>query len=168
MRRNGIRRGAQILDWSRAEVAVMRLSASSCAIEAIIRDLMDTRDGTTYFAGRVWDVGICYDLGGHHSPAGRSVRDFQLGNGDRVTASANGRGLPLDSTSDVSLMALVARWGCCIDYVAQDATDALGAKFVLVRPDGVTAWATGKAADLGEAAFIVARWLGKPTQHVSP
>jgi hypothetical protein len=146
----------------------MRLSASSCAIEAIIRDLMDTRDGTTYFAGRVWDVGICYDLGGHHSPAGRSVRDFQLGNGDRVTASANGRGLPLDSTSDVSLMALVARWGCCIDYVAQDATDALGAKFVLVRPDGVTAWATGKAADLGEAAFIVARWLGKPTQHVSP
>jgi hypothetical protein len=56
----------------------------SCAIEAIIRDLMDTRDGTTYFAGRVWGVGIRYDLGGHHSPAGRSVPDFQLGNGDRV------------------------------------------------------------------------------------
>ncbi len=52
--------------------------------EAIIRDLMDTRDGTTYFAGRVWGVGIRYDLGGHHSPAGRSVPDFQLGNGDRV------------------------------------------------------------------------------------
>lgn len=84
MRRNGIRRGAQILDWSRAQAAVMRPSASSRAIEAIIRDLMDTRDGTTYFAGRVWGVGIRYDLGGHHSPAGRSVPDFQLGNGDRV------------------------------------------------------------------------------------
>lgn len=39
--------GAQVLDWSRAQVALMRRSRSSRALEAIIRDLIDTRDGAT-------------------------------------------------------------------------------------------------------------------------
>jgi hypothetical protein len=44
--------GMQILDWSRAQVGLMRPSRSSRALEAIIRDLIDTRDGATYFAKR--------------------------------------------------------------------------------------------------------------------
>jgi 2-polyprenyl-6-methoxyphenol hydroxylase-like FAD-dependent oxidoreductase len=46
--------GAQVLDWSRAQVAIMRPARSSRALEAIMRDLIDTRDGATYFAERVW------------------------------------------------------------------------------------------------------------------
>ena len=46
--------GAQVLEWSRAQVALMRPSRSSRALEAIIRDLIDTPDGATYFAERVW------------------------------------------------------------------------------------------------------------------
>ena len=42
--------GAQVLDWSRAQVALMRPSPASRALEAIVRDLIDTRDGATYFA----------------------------------------------------------------------------------------------------------------------
>jgi 2-polyprenyl-6-methoxyphenol hydroxylase-like FAD-dependent oxidoreductase len=42
--------GAQVLDWSRAQVAIMRPVRSSRALEAIMRDLIDTRDGATYFA----------------------------------------------------------------------------------------------------------------------
>ncbi|MBP0656589.1 FAD-dependent monooxygenase, partial [Mycobacterium tuberculosis] len=41
--------GAQVLDWSRAQVALMRPSRSSRALEALMRDLIDTRDGATYF-----------------------------------------------------------------------------------------------------------------------
>ncbi|MGO7423174.1 FAD-dependent monooxygenase, partial [Rhizobium ruizarguesonis] len=52
--------GAEILDWSRAQVALMRPSRSSRALEAIIRDLIDTRDGATYFAERVWGVSLRY------------------------------------------------------------------------------------------------------------
>ena len=37
--------GAQILDWSRAQVALMRPSDSSRALGAIIRDLIETPDG---------------------------------------------------------------------------------------------------------------------------
>jgi len=44
--------GAQVLDWSRAQVALMRPSPHSRALEGIIRDLINTRDGATYFAER--------------------------------------------------------------------------------------------------------------------
>lgn len=46
--------GAQVLDWSRAQVAIMRPSRSSRALEAIFRDLIDLPDSATYFAERVW------------------------------------------------------------------------------------------------------------------
>jgi 2-polyprenyl-6-methoxyphenol hydroxylase-like FAD-dependent oxidoreductase len=48
--------GARVLDWSRAQVAVMRPTPEGRALNAIFRDLMNTRDGATYFAGRVWGL----------------------------------------------------------------------------------------------------------------
>ena len=65
--------GSQVLDWSRAQVALMRPSRSSRALEAIMRDLIETRDGATYFAERVWGVSLRYDLGGSHTLVGRSA-----------------------------------------------------------------------------------------------
>jgi 2-polyprenyl-6-methoxyphenol hydroxylase-like FAD-dependent oxidoreductase len=76
--------GAQVLDWSRAQVALMRPSRSSRALEAIIRDLIDTRDGATYFAERVWGVSLRYDLGGSHPLVGRSAPDFELADGTKL------------------------------------------------------------------------------------
>ena len=52
--------GARILDWSRAQVALMRPNRHARALEAILRDLLDTRDGATYFAERVWGVSLRY------------------------------------------------------------------------------------------------------------
>src|SRR5207302_81349 len=54
--------GARILDWSRAQVELMRPDPHSRALEAVLRDLIDTRDGATYFAERVWGVSLRYDL----------------------------------------------------------------------------------------------------------
>lgn len=48
--------GARVLQWSRAQVAIMRPDLASRALHEIIRDIMNTRDGATYFAGRVWGV----------------------------------------------------------------------------------------------------------------
>jgi 2-polyprenyl-6-methoxyphenol hydroxylase-like FAD-dependent oxidoreductase len=48
--------GARVLDWSRAQVAVMRPDPHARALRAILGDLMNTRDGATYFARRVWGV----------------------------------------------------------------------------------------------------------------
>ncbi|MFE0759390.1 FAD-dependent monooxygenase [Inquilinus sp. NPDC058860] len=157
--------GAQVLDWSRAQVALMRPTRSSRALEAIIRDLIDTRDGATYFARRVWGVSLRYDLGGDHPLVGRSVPDFELADGTKAGGLLRtGRGLLLDFDSRASLQALAGRWRGRITYVAGDARDRLGLSAVLVRPDGFVAWAGGVAPDDDEASKAASRWFGEPQE----
>jgi 2-polyprenyl-6-methoxyphenol hydroxylase-like FAD-dependent oxidoreductase len=157
--------GAQVLDWSRAQVALMRPSRSSRALEAIIRDLIDTRDGATYFAERVWGVSLRYDLGGSHPLVGRSAPDFELVNGTKLGDLLNkGRGLFLDFDARAPLQALASGWSGRITYVASDAKDRLGSSAVLVRPDGFVAWACDVAPDPEEAAQAASRWFGEPEE----
>lgn len=153
--------GAQILDWSRAQVALMRPSASSRALEVVIRNLIETRDGATYFAERVWGIGMRYDLGLGHPLTGRSVPDFELVDGSRVNAHLRaGRGLLLDFDGSPSLAALARGWPGRIAYLPADATERLGLCAVLVRPDGVVAWASEDGPDLDQVAQVATRWFG--------
>lgn len=161
--------GAQVLDWSRAQVALMRPSRSSRALEAIIRDLIGTRDGATYFARRVWGVSLRYDLGGGHPLVGRSVPDFESADGTKTgDLLRTGRGLFLDFDSRASLRALAGRWRGRITYVAGDVKDRLGLSAVLVRPDGFVAWAGGAAPDEEDASRAVSRWFGEPEAAPDP
>ena len=155
--------GAKVLDWSRAQVALMRPSPSSRALEAIIRDLIDTRDGATYFAERVWGVSLRYDLGNSHPLVGRSAPDFDLIDGTKLgELLGKGKGLFLDFDSNTPLHTLARRWSDRITYVASDAKDRLGLSAVLVRPDGVVAWAGESSSDQEEAAQAASRWFGEP------
>ncbi len=155
--------GAEVLDWSRAQVALMRPSRSSRALEAIIRDLIDTRDGATYFAERVWGVCLRYDLGDDHPLMGRGVPDFELIDGTKVGGLlATGGGLLLDFDARAPLKALANRWPDRITYVASDARDRLGLSAVLVRPDGVVAWVAEGDPDLEDVARAASRWFGEP------
>jgi len=155
--------GARILDWSRAQVALMRPSPGSRALEAIIRDLIETRDGATYFAGHVWGVGLRYDLGGDHLLVGRSVPDFTLVDGTRMNERLRcGRGLLLDFDARASRKRLAEHWADRISYVASNATERLGLSAVLVRPDGFVAWASDAPADDQKLAQSAMRWFGDP------
>ena len=157
--------GAQVLDWSRAQVAIMRPSRSTRALEAVIRDLIDTRDGATYFAERVWGVSLRYDLGGSHPLVGRSAPDFELADGTTLgTLLRAGKGVVLDFDARAPLQALAGRWADRIRYVASDARDRLGLSAVLVRPDGVVAWAAEAAPDVMDAARATSRWFGEPEE----
>ncbi len=62
----------------------MRPSRDSRALVSIIRDLIDTRDGASYFAERVWSVSLRYDLGGGHPLVGRNAPDFELVDGRKL------------------------------------------------------------------------------------
>lgn len=157
--------GAQILDWSRAQVTLMRPSPSSRALAAIIRDLIDTRDGATYFAERVWALGLRYDLGGGHPLVGRSMPDFTFEDGTRANEYLrSGRGLLLDFSTDAALQTLDGGWGDRIDYVACSVLEHLGARAALIRPDGIVAWACERAPDPTEVEATATRWFGAPTQ----
>ncbi|MBV9812898.1 MAG: FAD-dependent monooxygenase, partial [Acetobacteraceae bacterium] len=155
--------GARVLEWSRAQVALMRPTPSTRALAAVIRDLIETRDGATYFAEKVWGVSLRHDLGGGHPLVGRSLPDFELTDGTRVGSRLrHGRGLLLDFSPDAPLQALANRWQARIDYVSSDAKDPLELNAVLVRPDGIVAWAGESVADNEGAAQATARWFGGP------
>ena len=157
--------GVQVLDWSRAQVAIMRPARGSRALEAIIRDLIETRDGATYFAERVWGVSLRYDLGSSHPLVGRSAPDLELLDETKLgQLLMKGKGLLLDFDPRAPLQTFATRWGDRITYVAGDAKDRLGLSAVLVRPDGIVAWAGENAVDLEEAAQAALRWFGEPDE----
>lgn len=154
--------GARVLDWSRAQVALMRPSQSSRALEAIVRDLIKTPDGATYFAERVWGVCLHYDLGNGHPLVGCSVPDFSLGDGRNVAAlMRNGRGLLLDFDPQAPLRPLADRHAARIGYAAGVANDGLGLQAVLVRPDGLVAFASDMPPDETALGSAMTRWFGR-------
>jgi hypothetical protein len=149
--------GVQVLDWSRAQVAIMRPDADAHALYGIVRDLLNTRDGATYFAGRVWGIFTRYELGGSHPLVGCSVPNFAFEDGLTIgELLRNGRGVLLDFSGNVSLGALA---GDRLKYVAGRAKESLGLKAVLVRPDGIVAWAADGEPDRGELGKTTARWF---------
>jgi 2-polyprenyl-6-methoxyphenol hydroxylase-like FAD-dependent oxidoreductase len=152
--------GEQVLDWSRAQVAIMKPGPTARALNAIFRDLIDTRDGATYFAGRVWGVNTHYALGGNHPLVGRSVPNFELEDGTAIgELMHDGQAVLLDFDKSGSLKALAAEYGDQIKYVSGQAKEQLGLSAILIRPDGFVAWATDQHADSAEAKQTVATWF---------
>lgn len=154
--------GARVLDGSRAQVALMRPTPSTRALAAIVRDLVETRDGATYFAARAWGVSLRYDLGGDHPLIGRSVPDFEFVDGTKAGALLRaGKGVLLDFDGSASLAALMNGWRARVVYVAREAKARLGLRALLVRPDGVVAWATDAAPDEAGLVRALSRWFGE-------
>ncbi len=152
--------GAQVLDWSRAQVAIMKSDPASRALHAIVRDLINTRDGATYFAGRVWGIHNQYHLGNDHPLEGRSVPNFEFENGTDIRSfMQDGRGILLDFLMNDSLGAIAAEYGDQIKYISARVKQSMGLTAVLIRPDGIVAWATDKEPDNNEIRQAANRWF---------
>jgi 2-polyprenyl-6-methoxyphenol hydroxylase-like FAD-dependent oxidoreductase len=130
--------GAWVLDWTRAQIALMRPDSHARALRKVVADLCDTTMGTTYFVKKISGVWQHYDLPGDHPWVGWSAPDLALTGGTRLADHLHGGtgllldlGLGLDSsTMDVPVL----RSTC------EDHPDLPG---LLVRPDGIVAWAGG-------------------------
>ncbi|WP_158820347.1 FAD-dependent monooxygenase [Granulicella sp. S156] len=154
--------GVQVLDWSRAQVAIMNPSPQARALNAIIRDLMNTCDGATYMAARVWGVFTHYDLGGNHPLIGHSVPNFEFEDGATIgELMHDGHAILLDFEGNASLKTLASEYGGRIKYVSGRAKEQFGLSSALIRPDGFIAWASDGTPDGSEFQNAAARWLMK-------
>ena len=136
-----------MLDWSRAQVAIMRPKPEARALHAIFADLMKTRDGATYVAERVW--GISAD----------SAPNFAFEDGTTLgDLMHDGRGMLLDFDASAALEAWANEAG--IKYVSRSAKERLGFTALLIRPDGVVAWKSGADANDGDIRQAAAHWFG--------
>jgi hypothetical protein len=152
--------GVQVLDWSRAQVAIMKPDPASRALNAIVRDLIETQDGATYFAGRVWGMFTHYELGGNHPLVGRSVPNFEFEGGATIDdLMHDGQGILLDFGENASLKTLPSEYGNRMKYVPGHAKEQLGLTAALIRPDGIIAWASDNDVASESIQDAAARWF---------
>ncbi|WP_290061548.1 FAD-dependent monooxygenase, partial [Amycolatopsis solani] len=153
--------GAWALDWTRAQVASMRPDPHAQAVQSVLRDLLRTRTGTTYVFEKLSGMSARHDLGDDHPLAGRVAPDFRLDDGTSLAdLMRDGRGVVLDFSADHDLRSSAAAWESELRYAAGIAEDDLGFGAVLVRPDGVVAWAGEGVPDRGSFERAARRWFG--------
>lgn len=152
--------GLQVLDWSRAQVSIMKPDADARALYAIVRDLLNTRDGATYIAGRVWGILTHYDLGSNHPLTGYSVPNFEFEDGVTIgELMYQGQGILLDFDQNDSLKTLAGEYGSQIKYISGSVKDRLGVSALLIRPDGIVVWACDGDSDYSELQRVAAHWF---------
>lgn len=170
--------GEDVLDWSRAQVATLRPDPSSRALARLVQDLAKTSDGTTYLIDRISGISQRYDMsdGGEkqdqHPMVGFSAPDFEFleSSGRLGKLMRSGHGLLVDFEHEekhgheLSNLARNDAWYPQVDYIGSHAKDDLGIRALLVRPDGVVAWAAGRnTLDIDEAKAVLSRWFGTGT-----
>jgi hypothetical protein len=159
--------GAWALDWTRAQVAIMRPDPHAHAIANVIRDLIDTREGTSYFVKKISGMSLRYELPGDHPLIGRSAPDLEFDDGTRLgELMHDGTGLMVELSSNAEAASLIQTWAGRVKYVAASAKDAMSLAAFLVRPDGFVAWAADENSepDLPALQKTLARWFGDPVR----
>ncbi|MFD0022222.1 FAD-dependent monooxygenase [Streptomyces sp. NPDC058382] len=155
--------GAWVLDWTRAQIALMRPESHARRLRAVFTDLARTVDGTTHLVKKISGVWQRYDLPGDHPLVGRSAPDLRLADGTRLADHLHGgRALLLDLADDPDLRAAAGGHGDRVDVRTAVCPDRPELSGLLVRPDGYTAWAADLGRPGGAVAEALERWLGAP------
>src|SRR3984957_3350226 len=145
--------GAWVLDWTRAQVAVMRGDAYSCALRGVVTDFLGTKDGATYYVKRISGLWQRYDLGDGDPLVGATAPDLRLDDGTRLCDhSHQGRAVLVDLAEADRVAVLAPRSTGRLELIRcrRDAADgthsgaSAGLSGLLVRPDGFVAWGVAR------------------------
>ena len=160
--------GAWVLDWTRAQVALMRTDPQTRALRGVVSDLLSTRDGATFVAKQLsgvlhrYDLGASYDRGARHALAGSSAPDLEFADGSRLAQHcADGRALLLDLADSADLRALAAGWDGRVRVVTARIPSHPALTGLLLRPDGYVAWAAD-GGGLDQLEQTLSAWFGTP------
>jgi hypothetical protein len=154
--------GAWVLDWTRAQIALMRPESHARALREVISELSRTVTGTTFFAKKISGVWQRYDLPGDHPLVGRSAPDLELSDGSRLADHLHaGHALLLDLADDPKLRARAEGYGDRVDVRTVACPGRPELAGLLVRPDGFVAWAADGDDEGGDAlGQALELWFG--------
>jgi hypothetical protein len=149
------------VEWTRAQVALLRPKPHEQALYAIVRDLIGTREGATYFVKKISGAWQRYDLPGRHPLVGRSAPDLEFEDGSRLGEYCHdGRALLFNFANNSDAAAFGARWGDRLRVVSRRTRETSRLAALFLRPDGFVAWACDDEADVAEGYAAVSTWLG--------
>ncbi|MFH8768405.1 FAD-dependent monooxygenase [Streptomyces sp. NPDC017958] len=164
--------GAWVLDWTRAQIALMRPDRHARALRRVVTDMALTTTGTTYLVTQISGVWQRYDLPGDHPLTGRSAPDLELADGTRLGEHLHtGRALLLDLADDSELRARAEGYGGRLDILTVACPGRPDLAALFVRPDGFVAWAADGHADGADGKALpeaLERWLGTPADNARP
>ncbi|MEV6217500.1 rifampin monooxygenase [Nocardia sp. NPDC051833] len=143
---------ADVLDNTRAQMALVSLDPGAQAVRRLLAELMEFEEVNRYLIEKVVAIGIRYDFGDGHELLGRRLRDIALTDGRLYDRMHAGRGVLLDQTGRLS----VAGWADRVDHVVEVSAE-LDVPAVLLRPDGHVAWA---GVDQHDLLVHLPRWFG--------
>ncbi|AYF75774.1 FAD-dependent oxidoreductase [Nocardia yunnanensis] len=150
--------GAWVLDWTRAQVALMRTDSRSRALRAVVTELLDTPDAATLVAKKLAGVLHRYDLGSDDPRVGTATPDFDLADGTRLAEHfTTGKAVVYDPADSPTLRALTAPWSEHLELVTTKPAQPHEDLAMFVRPDGIIAWTSATPHGLDTA---LTRWLG--------
>jgi len=175
--------GAQVLDWTRAQVALMRGDEKTTQLRRVVQqDLLSNTATTTHLLRTTSGIAQRYDVDPvkvtgagttQHELNGRLVGDAPLADGSRLADHFHtGRFVLLDRLEG-ALAATADAWAEQVAPVLETAATAgcpdsyRALTGLLVRPDGVIAWATDTTdpeAATADLAAALTRWAGIPSR----
>jgi len=174
--------GTKVMEYTRAQIAALLPDAYGRATRTILEELINTRDGTMYLVGRAWGIANRYPLNSNldpdhesesffdHPVIGRSVPDFILADGTRFgPLMRDSKGLLVNFEEESaekagelkSLLQGDQSYGDRIKYLPLKADNTCGLAALLIRPDGIVAWAVDKGCEpnLDAAKAALRRWF---------
>ncbi|KAG8623563.1 hypothetical protein KVT40_008539 [Elsinoe batatas] len=151
-----------VLEWTRAQVSTLMPDLYGKAIRKVVEDLIATPEGMSQMIAKVWGVDIRYDLSKGqevHDLIGRSAPDFEFEDGSRLGEKMRGGNwlmIDFDGRKDLAMQLQ--------DYehvrtIRTNAKDEKGLKAVLVRPDGIVAWASDSEINLEEVKGVLTPYV---------
>ncbi|MFG2824099.1 FAD-dependent oxidoreductase [Kitasatospora sp. NPDC048365] len=150
---------AQVLDWTRAQIALMRPRPHERALRGVVAELLGTSAGATRIARDFSGAAQRVLPEGGHPLVGTVPPELEFADGTRLSDHCHGGGgLLLRLAPDAPHAPGHADRVCTVTATCPDRPDLAA---LLLRPDGFTAWAAG-SADAAGLPEALATWFGAP------
>ncbi len=152
---------AQVLEWTRAQVALMRPRPYERALRSVVADLLGSPAGSTYIARQLSGVLQRTGPAEGHPLVGGQAPELRFADGTRLADHFHRSGAVLLRLAPDAPRA--DGYGQRVRTVTADCPDRPGLAALLIRPDGFVAWAVDRdAAPADGLPAALAAWFGSP------